>query len=119
MKKLFFVSALALMLASCHTTMQNYTATTLETRSQLHTATAADLEVNEVRISYTMQPSEAIRNGGEKNVVAAAVHEALLKHGNADVLLDLEKVIEYKDGKIVSITVSGHPAKYRNYRSEL
>lgn len=118
MKKLLFVGAVALMLASCSTSMKTYTATALDTRSQLQTATTADLEVNETRVSYTMRPvAKAIRDGGKDNVVAAAVHEALEKYGNADVLVDLEYVLEYKDGKIEAITVSGHPAKYRNFRS--
>ena len=29
----------------------------------------------------------------------------------------MEYVLEYKDSKIESITVTGHPAKYTNYRS--
>ncbi|MBQ6080432.1 MAG: membrane lipoprotein lipid attachment site-containing protein [Muribaculaceae bacterium] len=117
MKKSLFFAAIALMLSSCSQTMTTVTSTSLDTKSQLLTATTADLEVQETRISYTMVPSEAIRLGGKENVINAAVHEALQKNGNADVLVDLEHVIEYRDGKIISVTVSGHPAKYKNYHS--
>jgi hypothetical protein len=117
MKKLFLIAAVAIMAASCSTSMKTYTATAIDTRSQLQTATTADLIVSETRISYTMRPTEAIQRGGEKNVINAAVHEALLQYGNSDLLVDLEYVLEYKDSKIESITVTGHPAKYTNYRS--
>lgn len=117
MKNLLLIGAISMILASCTSSMRTYTATTLDTRSQLQTATTADLDVNETRISYTMRPSKAIQAGGKQNVINAAVHEALLQHGNADVLVDLEYVLEYKDNQIESITVTGHPAKYRNFRS--
>ncbi len=117
MKKLLFIAAIALFSMSCSRSITTYTATALDTRSQIQTATTADLEVNETRISYTMRPTKAIQDGGKDNVINAAVHEALLQNGNADVLLDLEYVLEYKDSKIEVITVTGHPAKYRNYRS--
>ena len=117
MKKFSFLAVVTLMLASCTQTMTTVTSTNLETKSQLLTATTADLDVQESRISYTMTPSEAIRLGGKENVINAAVHEALQKYGNADVLVDLEHVIEYRDGKIVSITVSGHPAKCKNFHT--
>lgn len=117
MKKIFIIVATAFLLSSCANNLHKYTSTTLETRSQLITATTADLEVSPVRITYSMTPSTAIKNGGEKNVINAAVHEALLKYDNSDVLLDLEYVLEYSDGKVERITVSGHPAKYHNYRS--
>ena len=117
MKKLALLAVAALMLSSCSQTMTTVTSTSLDTKSQLLTATTADLDVQETRITYTMIPSEAIRLGGKENVINAAVHEALQKYGNADVLVDLEHVIEYRDGKITSITVSGHPAKYKNYHS--
>ncbi|MBR1804492.1 MAG: hypothetical protein IJ775_06295 [Muribaculaceae bacterium] len=117
MKKNLLIAVAAILLTSCSNNLHKYTSSTLETRSQLITATTADLEVSPIRISYTMIPSTAIKNGGEKNVINAAVHEALLKYDNADVLLDLEYVLEYSNGKVEKVTVSGHPAKYHNYRS--
>jgi PBP1b-binding outer membrane lipoprotein LpoB len=117
MKKLFLIAAVVLMATSCSRTLTTYTSTNLQTKSQLQTATTADLEVAENRISYTMRPTKAVQDGGKDNVINAAVAEALKMNGNADVLVDLEYVLELKDGRVEVITVTGHPAKYRNYRS--
>ena len=65
-----------------------------------------------------MMPSKTVVDGGYDNVVDSAVREALLANGNADVLVALEKQVKYgKDGQIESITVSGYPAKYVNFRN--
>ena len=63
-------------------------------------------------------PSKTVVIGGEENIINTAVREALLANGNADVLVGLEKQLKYNDkGEIESITVSGYPAKYVNFRS--
>jgi len=74
------------------------------------------------RISYTMTPSKAVRRGGLANVKQAAENEALEKKGgNADLLVEPEYVVEKTNyfffKKIKSITVSGRPAKYKNFHS--
>jgi hypothetical protein len=46
------------------------------------------------------------------------VREALLANGNADVLVGMNTQIKYDaDGQPESITVTGYPAKYVNFRS--
>jgi hypothetical protein len=78
----------------------------------------ADLEVVGEKISYFMIPSRTVLNGGEENVIKTAVREALLANGNADVLVALNTQIKYDaDGQPESITVTGYPAKYVNFRS--
>ena len=55
---------------------------------------------------------------GEKNVIKTAVRETLLANGNADVLVGLNTQIKYDTkGQLESITVTGYPAKYVNFRS--
>ena len=120
MKKLLLLLGVALFTASCTTTIK--TAKTADTSAQLLSATVADLEVSKERITYTMVPSKAILRGGEANVKQAAEQEALLKYGNADVLVDAEYTISKTSflifgSKISSITVTGRPATYKNFHS--
>jgi hypothetical protein len=81
-------------------------------------AVFADLEVSENKITYFMMPSKSVVNSGYDNVVNTAVREALLANGDADVLVGLETQVKYDaKGNIESITVSGYPAKYTNFRN--
>lgn len=107
-----------MLLSGCDTLQK--TATTANISIQAHNATVADLKVGE-RISYTMTPSDEVRRGGEANVKQVAEAEALEKKGgNADLLVNPLYVISKKRGlfssKITSITVSGRPAFYTNFR---
>lgn len=120
MKKIFYVLGIALLATSCTTITK--TAKTLDSPASLLSATVAELEVSPERISYTMQPSKNVQRGGLSNVKQAAEQEALAKYGNADVLVDAEYTIAqtnyYIFGKdIESITVTGRPAKYKNFHS--
>ena len=81
-------------------------------------AVLADLDVASEKISYFMIPSKTVIQGGEKNVIKTAVREALIANGNADVLVGLNTQIKYDaKGQPESITVTGYPAKYVNFRS--
>jgi len=120
MKKILAFVCVALFAASCTTVVK--TAKTADTPASLLSATVADLEVSPERISYTMVPDDKIRRGGLSNVKQAAENEALAKNGNADVLVDAEYVITSTNylifgKKVESITVTGRPAKYVNFRS--
>jgi hypothetical protein len=69
-----------------------------------------------------MTPSKEIQRAGLNNVKQAVIQECLVKNGNGDVLVDPEFIIEQESrwifGKsITSITVSGHPARYKGYHS--
>ena len=124
MRKSLFFSALAfVLLTSCSTTnLLEKTATTAKTETSVKAITIADLDVVPERVTYTMTPSEEIMRGGEDNVRRAAMKEALAANGNADVLVDAEFVITkesgsfFKPGRISSVTVTGHPAHYKNFR---
>jgi hypothetical protein len=59
-----------------------------------------------------------VRKGGFDNIVNCAVQEALRENGGADVLVALEQQVKYgDDGECESITITGYPAKYKNFRS--
>jgi hypothetical protein len=119
MKKILLFSCVCFALASCVTTVK--TAKSTDTKSSLLSATVADLEVSPIRVTYTMAPSKNLQRAGLSNVKQAAIQECLIKNGNADVLVDVEYVIEQEKllfGKRINmITVSGHPAKYKGYHS--
>lgn len=87
----------------------------------LGNATVADLDVATERISFTFQPSRQVRRGGNINVINAAIREALRVNGGGDVLVDLEYITLEKPSFFLSsireITVSGYPARYKNFHS--
>lgn len=113
MKKLLFLAVAALMAASCTTTTK--TARTESIPYSMYNANVADLAVGE-RISYTLTPSKDIRRGGLDNCMKAAIQNALVENGNADLLVEPQFVISQRRG-VKSITVTGRPAKYKNFRT--
>lgn len=118
MKKLCFLAVAALMLASCTTTTK--TARTESIPYSMYNANVADLNVGE-RISYTLTPSKDIRRGGLNNCKKAAIQNALVENGNADLLVEPQFVVSSRRGlfgtTIKSVTVTGRPAKYKNFRT--
>ena len=121
MKRIYIllVGATAL-LSSCNTL--NKTARTAETPANLRTATVVDIvPATDTRITHTLYPDASLHRAGENNIRHAVEHEALVKYGNADVLLEPQYIVHKQRGlfrsKITSITVSGRPAYYTNYRA--
>lgn len=119
MKKIFLCVSLALTMASCTTSYK--TATTNPISSQVISVAAADLQVSTKKITYTYYTTAAVRRGGLANVKATAISEALKANGGGDVLLESQEAIIKKKGlfgsKIKSITVTGYPAVYTNFRN--
>lgn len=122
MKKLFIIAIAAMALTSCVTTTK--TARTESVPYSMYNATVADLKVASQRVVYTMTPSAEVVRGGVENCKRAAIMEALTQNGNADLMLEPEFVIEHQKGpfgifinKVTSVTVSGRPAFYTNFRS--
>ncbi len=120
-KTIVFISLSTIMLlSSCVTTTK--TARIVETKSSINNATVADLRVADQRVTYTMIPSKEVQRAGLDNVKQAALQEALTKNGNADVMVEPEYVISMKKNfmsgkKVTSITVTGRPAYYENFRT--
>lgn len=77
----------------------------------------ADLKVSEVKIRYNEFPSENLLKTDFSNILNTAVKNALEVNGNADVLIGLEYQVKTNDdGEIETITITGYPAKYTNFR---
>lgn len=120
MKIKFGILALSVtLLASCDTVMK--TAHTADVNTSVVSATVADIvPATEGRITHTLRPNESIRRGGMDNIRQAVISEALEKH-NADVLIEPQYVITKEKklfgSKITSITVSGRPGNYTNFRA--
>ena len=123
MKKsyLFLLIVFILGLSSCKSTRS--TATYQDPINTLRTVTVADLDVSDVRISYTYKPTYAVRLGGSQNVIKTAVQEALKAHGSGDILIGLEYTTISRWtffpflSPVREITVTGRPASYTNFHS--
>lgn len=119
MKKVILgLAALALTTTSCVT--REATSSTLDVETSLNSRNTADLIVSDNVISYTLTPSKSVRRAGLDNIKRTAVAEALKQNGGGDVLVAPQYQVVKRRGlfgtKIKSVTVSGHPAIYKNFR---
>lgn len=77
----------------------------------------ADLKVSDDKIRYNEFPSKSLLKTDFSNILNTAVKNALEVNGNADVLIGLEYQVKTNDdGEIETITITGYPAKYTNFR---
>lgn len=119
-KSLIAVMAIgSLMLASCSTIRK--TSTSIEIPTSIISESTADLKVSQEKITYKYIPNRPVRRSGEKNVIKAAVAEALKANGDADVLVAMQYEIKTKKGffgqkTIKYVIVKGYPAKYTNIK---
>lgn len=121
MKKILFVMLIASMCTSC-SVLRKSSSTTQNVESSLSSATIADLQVSNQKISYTYRPNKQDRKAGINHVVGNAVAAALKNSGNADVLIERQYEAIYKvrlfgGKKIKTVTVTGYPATYKNFRN--
>lgn len=120
MKKYFLILAAALISASCSTVLSTATYENADA-SFRPTISVADVEVSGTKISYTYIPTKQVRKGGSNNIINEAVRQALRSAGNYDVLVAKETTMTVKKkffgSKISSVTVSGFPGNYVNWRS--
>ncbi len=123
MKKLHLVLIMIIALGATSCKSISSTASYQDPTNILRTATVADLDVADEKITFTYEPSLAVRRGGDKNVIKTAVQEALRINGEGDVLVGLEYITVEKFtilpfvSKIKQITISGRPATYKNFHS--
>lgn len=122
MKKtiLFTFIALGAIMTSCKSPMQYSTRTARTETMPVETWsswTTADLEVAEQKVRITIQaPADNSFAVSEKQLKENAIGELLEKY-NADILVNPLFKCDYQDGKLVSVTVSGYPAKHKNFRT--
>lgn len=125
MKKLLAVMVVAAcaLLSSCSTTIK--TATTRRINAPIVAASIADIDITGGKITYTYTPPKGVWIAGVDNCINAAVSEALQNAGQgADVLVEMQYTLVMKrgmigktTGKVKSVTVTGYPARYKNFRS--
>lgn len=121
MKKLFIIGiVLATALTSCTTVTK--TASTIDVASSLKSCSEADLEISQTKVNYVHRTSSKERKGGRNNVINSAIKATLQANGNADVLVAPQYEIVKKSGlfgsKIKTVTVTGYPANYKNFRNK-
>lgn len=118
MKKLFFVAVAALCLTSCSTVLKS--ASDHPVSTAVAAAATADLTVGP-KITYTYEPTAAVRRGGFNNVKAAAIAEALKANGGGDVLIESQEAVVIRKGllgtKVRSVTVTGFVGTYTNFKT--
>lgn len=122
MKKSIFFSVLAisLCLASCKAPL-TYSSRTARSEvmpvSTWATWTTADLKVDEMKVSLTVNaPTDNKIMITEDKLKENAIGE-LLEKFKADVLINPLYRCDYQDGKLVSVTVTGYPARHTNFRN--
>lgn len=119
MKKIIYITAMIISLASC-STLRKSTATTMNVETSITSKNTAELVVSDKKITYTYNPKKIDRKAGMKHMVTNAVAAALKENGNADVLIQKEQEIVYRVNmfgvkKVRTITITGYPASYRNF----
>ena len=115
MKKILMaVAALSLTLTSC--TSITKTAKNMDVETGMRSCSTAELEVSELKATYTLRPIKAERRAGLRNVKNMAIRALLSEKGNADVLVAPDFIVEKHGRKVKSVTVTGYPAKYKNFK---
>ncbi|MCD7721669.1 MAG: hypothetical protein LUI09_05510 [Prevotellaceae bacterium] len=117
MKKAILLGCvLAAVVTSCTTTKK--TASTGSVTTVMASAVITDLDVSNQKISYTYRPTWSVRRGGKPNCIRAAINEALEANGGGDVLVETQEAVVSRTVLrwIKTVTVTGYPAKYKNYR---
>lgn len=116
MKKCFYLAAVVCLACSCSKqAYQHYTARTAAIPTAVESlANVSDLEVTEHRVTGESTGKMLSKKQKELNAVA----DALRKAGGADVLLEPLYTYQYdKKNRLTSVTVTGYPARFRNFRT--
>lgn len=117
MKKFLFMALMCAVLASCSEKVVTQTATTTTVYPIIQTSVIADVDIVSTKATYTYTPGLEVILGGKENIQQTAVANLLAQY-NADVLMNPEYRFEYSDKRTIkSVTVTGYPAKYKNFRN--
>lgn len=114
-KQILFLAGVALMASSCSTV--SYTSKTADVSTKIQTLTVADVKVQPERktatAEYKWTPFAQMRAGAMKEEAAYKI----LQESNSDLLIEPQVVVNsrgiFRGG---TVTVSGYPAKYSNFR---
>lgn len=120
MKKILFIAAVAaICMTSCSTV--TYTAKSADVNTGITSYNVADLDVADKVVSYTFTTEAKHRRGGMNSLKSAAIQKCLQANGGGDVLVSPQfEIVKRKNlsgEKVISVTVTGHPATYKNVRA--
>lgn len=120
MKKMIICCATAaLFMSACTTSYKS--ATQRDVNGPIAAAAIADLEVSSEKVTFTYVPPRKVRAAGVQNCINTAINEALKANGGGDLLVETQRAVIQRTGifssKISSVTVTGYPARYRNFRT--
>lgn len=121
MKQLFVIGVLGILLSSCSNYSKVMVNTSRVNHPVIESTTMATISVDKKRISYTYVPTKQDTKAlTEEQLIQNAIYMALSVNGNADVLVKVNTFVTYKKvmliKRIKSISVSGYPARYVNFR---
>lgn len=113
-----FVAA-TMLFASC--TVNRSSVQTTMVQPEIETKTKATLVVSPKRVSYTYVPTKTnSKNLSIDQLVQNATYMALQANGNADVMVKVNYNVVMKwslfGKRVKSISLSGYPAHYRDFR---
>ncbi len=119
MKKLLMFVAATMLFASC--TVNRSSVQTTMVQPEIETKTKATLVVSPKRVSYTYVPTKTnSKNLSIDQLVQNATYMALQANGNADVMVKVNYNVVMKwslfGKRVKSISLSGYPAHYRDFR---
>lgn len=118
MKKFIFALMVTAVAATSCTTAYK-TSTTYDIKPQITASVLSDLEVSNQKVQYTYTPRQNEVKAGLQHCIDNAIAEALAINGG-DVLVETQKAVVVRGnglfGKVKSITVTGYPATYKNFR---
>ncbi len=118
MKKFLPIFIVGIALSSCTTVTK--TASSIDVNNELTSTSSADLVISSEKITYTHKTTAKERRAGRKNIINTAVQEALQANGGGDLLVAPQYTTIKKSGlfgsKIKTVTVTGYPAKYKNFK---
>lgn len=118
MKKilLFAAVAAAFSMTSCSTV--SYTSKSADVKTSITSPNTAELNVSDKVATATITTDAKQRRGGLGSIKSAAIQKCLRENGGGDVLVSPQfEVVERKNlsgRKVISVTVTGHPATYKN-----
>lgn len=117
MKKLVFAIAVIMCAVSCSTpSFVSYSAKTADLPYSIKALPmTSQLNVSETKVSAIVKVGKNDLKKSKKMMEDWAVSEALKQTGG-DILLEPRYEYNYKNNVLVSVTVSGYPATFSNFR---
>lgn len=121
MKKILLLLTVVFAASSCATLHRSQTKVSDVYSPAVETATVATIEVSPKKITYRYIPDkESSKSLSLNQLIQNAIYAALQENGNADELVQVSYSITSKKvffhNRVRSITVSGYPAYYVNFR---